>query len=98
MPVDTPERLSHRQAKIEQRIFAELQREAPGEASFISQPFDWVHQWYPVAIAGDLDPGRHVLACCSPCFKVAFIASLPTHFHCGWRVAATQPLLSDPLA
>ena len=35
-----------------------LQHAAPEEASFMSQPFDWEHQWYPVAIAGDLDPGR----------------------------------------
>ena len=37
-----------------------LQATEPTEASFTLQPFDWEHQWYPVAIAGDLDTGRCV--------------------------------------
>ncbi len=32
---------------------------ADAAADFMSQPFDWEHQWYPVAVVSDLDPGRH---------------------------------------
>ena len=34
---------------------------ADAAAGFMSQPFDWEHQWYPVAVASDLVPGRHAL-------------------------------------
>ena len=33
----------------------------------MSQPFDWEHQWYPVAVAADLDPGRRALCALTPC-------------------------------
>ena len=30
------------------------------EANFMAKPFDWLHQWYPVAVVTDLDPSRRV--------------------------------------
>ena len=44
------------------RLHCEPQHVAPveSEADFMSQPFDWEHQWYPVAVVTDLDPSRCV--------------------------------------